>query len=66
MSYFIMLSFITLLVLFYIYLNKYFKEEIKILFKSLRECFDEISGHREINDDDDETKYDYYMWKKEE
>ena len=61
-----MLSFITLLVLFYIYMNKYYKEEMGHFMKIMGDCFDEIHGHiEEKNEIYDETHdYDYSMWKK--
>jgi hypothetical protein len=47
MSNVIILSLITLLTLFYLYLNKYYSNEIKNLFDTIGDIFDEIHGHIE-------------------
>ena len=45
MSNVIILSLFTLLTLFYLYLNKYYSEEIKEYIKIIGDFFDEVHGH---------------------
>lgn len=49
MSNTIILSLITLLTLFYLYLNKYYSDEIKQLIDTIGDFFDEIHGHLDEN-----------------
>ena len=78
MSNVIILSIITLLVLFYIYLKKYYKDDIDFFFKIMNECLYNFGDRVDLNyDDKDDDKYDnnkeyddksidydYSMWKK--
>ena len=66
----IIILFTFLLVIFYMYLNKYYNKQLETFMEIMGDCFDNMNGYVEMNyiNDKDEPTYElpdyrYTIWK---